>query len=98
MRKTLLLTGVFLVLASVPVDARPRTLDMDCAEASMLVWEEGAVLMTTYPNQFDRYVRDLGFCPADMQLQPEWVPTRDARQCFVGYTCFEPSYGGLSGQ
>lgn len=94
MRKTLLVAGAFALLASAGAQARPRTIDMSCGEASFLVGEWGALLLSTYPNQFDRYVRDLGFCPVGMQLLPQWVPTQDDPECFVGYTCVEPSVGG----
>lgn len=67
---------------------------LTCAQAAALVQSKGAVVFSTSPTAYDRYVRDRSFCLYDQQLKAEWVPTRDAKQCFVGYTCYEPSRGG----
>lgn len=67
---------------------------LSCAQAAALIQNKGAVVFSTSPTAYDRYVRDRSFCLYDQQLKAEWVPTRDAKQCFVGYTCYEPSRGG----
>ncbi|MFG1401754.1 hypothetical protein [Xanthobacter sediminis] len=93
-----LATGVLVIAASAAAaQAMPRSTDMSCAQAAALVQKEGAVVLATSPTLYDRYVRDLRFCMYDQQLKPEWVPTRDNPQCFVGYTCFEPSRNGGRG-
>lgn len=74
--------------------ATVKSADLSCAQAAQLVQTRGAVVMATSPTLYDRYVRDQRFCLYDQQLRPEWVPTRDVKQCYVGFTCFEPFRGG----
>lgn len=74
-----------------PAAARPDTLAMSCAQTASLVNAQGAVLLGTGPNLFDRYVREQRFCSGFEQLKPEWVKTRDNPQCFIGYTCYVPT-------
>ena len=71
--------------------ARPDSLSMSCAEVANLVTTQGAVVIGTGPNVFDRYVREVRFCSGAEQLKPEWIKTRDNPQCFVGYVCYVPS-------
>ncbi len=70
---------------------------LTCAQAAGLVQDKGVVVMATSPTLYDRYVRDLNFCLHDQLLRPEWVPTRDAPQCFVGYVCQERMGAGEKG-
>lgn len=95
MMKAMVVAGVLVMAASAAAaQSMPRSTDMTCAQAAALVARKGAVVMATSPTLYDRYVRDLGFCDYDMQLKPEWVPTRDKPKCFIGYTCYEPPRGG----
>lgn len=71
--------------------ARPDSLAMTCAAAAGLVSSQGAVVMGTGPNIFDRYVSSLRYCSGSEQLKPEWIKTKDNPQCFVGYTCYVPT-------
>lgn len=108
MMKRLGLIGMVLTLAT-PVFAdatRPgptapepllQSRTLTCAAAAKLVQDRGAVVLATSPTLYDRYVRDLNFCLHDQQLRPEWVPTRDVPQCFVGYVCYEPMGAGQKG-
>ncbi|MCJ2043138.1 hypothetical protein MKK58_01030 [Methylobacterium sp. J-078] len=66
---------------------RPDTRAMTCAEASALVARAGAIVMSTGPVTYARFVRDGGFCPLPETTQPSWEITRDDPKCFVGYTC-----------
>lgn len=68
----------------------PRTLSMSCNQTVKLVAKSGAIVLRTGENTYDRYVRDLQFCDLGDSLRPEWVPTRDNPQCFIGYTCYLP--------
>ncbi|MGE4373660.1 MAG: hypothetical protein AB7E29_12330 [Xanthobacter sp.] len=68
----------------------PNTRDMTCEQAANLVARKGGVVLRTGENTFDRYVSDLNFCAMGDALRPEWVPTRDQKQCFIGYTCYTP--------
>jgi hypothetical protein len=85
------LVGVGLVaLASggaAVAQARPDSLGMTCAQARGLVRSRGAVILGSGPNIYDRIVIDRRFCAITDGLQTAWVPTRDTRQCMVGYTC-----------
>ncbi|WP_454915515.1 hypothetical protein [Xanthobacter sediminis] len=95
MKTTLLVTGALALFASAAAaQGMIRSTEMTCAQAAGLIQQKGAVVLATSPTLYDRYVRDLSFCEYDMELKPEWVPTRDKAQCFIGYTCFEPSRGG----
>lgn len=87
----LLAVGVLLPLGAGSAEARPDTRDMSCAQAAALVRREGAVVLSTSSTTFDRYVRDVSFCSGGEVLRPEWVATRDAPQCYIGYTCYTPS-------
>jgi hypothetical protein len=71
--------------------ARPDTLALSCKEAAGLVARNGAMVLGTGPNIFDRYVSQQRFCSGFEQLKPEWVKTRDNPQCFIGYTCYVPT-------
>jgi len=95
MRTTFLMLAASLVLAApTGAAAQVRSTDMTCAQTAALVNQRGAVVVATSPTLYDRYVRDISFCNYDEQLKPEWVPTRDVRQCFIGYICYEPARGG----
>lgn len=71
--------------------ARPDSLTMTCAAAARLVAANGAIVMGTGPNIFDRYVISVRYCSGFEQLKPEWIKTKDNPQCFVGYTCYVPT-------
>ncbi len=66
---------------------RPSTLGMSCAQAQSIVRARGAVVFTTGQFTYDRFVADQRFCSFDEETIPTWAPTRDARQCMVGYRC-----------
>jgi len=84
-----------LAAGAMPAQARPDSRSMTCAAAAAMVAQRGAVVMSTGPNTYDRYVSSLASCSAAEQLRPEWVPTRDQPKCFVGYTCYVPSRDGF---
>jgi hypothetical protein len=69
--------------------ARPDTTALTCAEASALVMRAGAVVMSTGPITYARFVRDVGFCPTPETTRPSWEATRDNPKCFVGYICHD---------
>lgn len=86
------LLGVALAtLGSAAAQARPDSLTMTCAAAARLVSSNGAVVMGTGPNIFDRYVISVRYCSGFEVLKPEWIKTKDNPQCFVGYTCYVPT-------
>lgn len=91
---TLLLAGAMLLAAAGAAAAQTPSMSLTCAEAAGLVQRQGQALLATSRTLYDRYVRDRSFCLYDQDTRPEWVPTRDNPQCFIGYTCFEPFRGG----
>lgn len=68
---------------------RPDTRDYTCDEARNIVREEGAVVFTTGPNTYSRFVDHLGLCFRVQVTRPQFAPTIDDRQCFVGYECID---------
>ena len=68
--------------------ARPNSLSMSCAQAQALVQREGAVVIGTGPNLYDRFVTDAGYCTSK-RSKPAWIATRDNPQCLVGQLCRE---------
>ncbi len=80
--------GAGLVL-SFPASAQSRlsTTSMTCAQALATVNSAGAIVLGTGGFSYDRYVRHEGLCTHDEMGVAAWAPTRDAAQCFIGYTC-----------
>lgn len=68
---------------------RPLTLQMSCNGARQLVASQGAVVLSTGPTTYDRYVGGYGQCVLGETLEPAWVPAADTPQCLVGYRCVE---------
>lgn len=93
MRKTVLVLASLLATGTA-AEAQTASRSMTCAQAQALIQARGQAVLATSPTLYDRYVRDRSFCVYDQDTRPEWVPTRDNPQCFVGYTCFEPTRGG----
>jgi hypothetical protein len=83
------LTGLLLAGTGVGALAqgRPDSLRMSCDTARRLVSERGALVLGTGPDLYDRYVSGQRYCERDETTEPVWLPTGDARQCFVGYRC-----------
>jgi len=74
--------------------AQTPSITFTCAQAAALIQQRGSAVLATSPTLYDRYVHDRSFCLYDQETRPEWVPTKDKPQCFIGYTCFEPFRGG----
>lgn len=66
---------------------RPSTLNMTCAQAQSTVRSVGAIVLSTGPHTYDRFVANRRFCTPDEELVPTWARTRDTPQCMVGYRC-----------
>ncbi len=81
MRTTLLTLPFILMASSSLAQARPDSLAMSC-----LVRDNGAVVIGTGPNLFERFVASAGFCQSQ-RTEPAWIPTADQRQCLVGQRC-----------
>ncbi|WP_158554736.1 hypothetical protein [Methylovirgula sp. 4M-Z18] len=66
---------------------RTYTPATSCAAVAGLVKTQGAVVLDTGPNTFDRYVRQTSMCSRDEYTVPAWVQTSNDPHCFVGYQC-----------
>ena len=77
--------------------ARPDVRTMTCAQASALVRQYGAVVLTTGRYTYDRYVARQAYCERPFVILRAWVATADTKQCNIGYTCeqrvFRRSFG-----
>jgi hypothetical protein len=60
---------------------------MTCNQARDFIASNGAVVMTTGPHTFERFVAHAGYCMWDEYAARAWAPTRDASQCLIGYYC-----------
>ena len=67
--------------------AGPVARSMSCQNARAIVASRGAVILSTGPYAYDRYVSGSQFCVRGETTEPAWVPTADTPQCFVGYRC-----------
>jgi hypothetical protein len=87
MNRTLLTLTLVVGATAALAQAGPVTFDRPCASVRDLVLADGAVVLTTGPGTYDRYVKDAAYCLVDQYPQPAWVPSADNPQCFVGYRC-----------
>lgn len=67
--------------------ARPDVRTMTCAQATALVRQYGAVVLTTGRYIYDRYVAGQGYCERPYIIQWAWVATSDTSRCLIGFTC-----------
>ena len=70
-----------------PASARPFTPGMSCGAAASIVAQNGAIVLSTSPTTYDRYVSDRRFCAYGEHIEPGYVATRDTPACLIGYTC-----------
>ncbi|WP_137933944.1 hypothetical protein [Mesorhizobium comanense] len=91
-----LLTAIGAVLAATSVaEARPDSRAMSCAQVQATIQSHRAVVLTTGPNTYDRYVRQFGNeCDWPEVPMSAYIPSRDGK-CPV-YRCQEP-VGAFSG-
>jgi hypothetical protein len=82
-------TAALAVLAANAALAQPRpsTTAMSCAQAHVLVASRGAIVLSTGPHTYDRFVAHAGFCQYDETTEPAFERAADNPQCFVGYRC-----------
>jgi hypothetical protein len=89
MRRIASMTAAILLAATGLADARPDTRTMSCDQLQQLIQSHRAVVRTTGPNTYDRYVRQFGNeCDWPEVPMSAYVPTRDG-SCPV-YRCEEP--------
>lgn len=83
------LTFATLAAFSVHAQGRPMSSQMLCANVQQLIAKNGAVVLGFTQFTYDRVVADQRFCLYSEVTRPIFVPTRDTRSCFAGYTCVE---------
>lgn len=67
--------------------ARPDTRDMTCDQATTLVRQYKAIVFTTGPHLYDRYVSSEAACGASRRAIASTAPTMDMQSCRIGYRC-----------
>lgn len=91
MIRLLLLAGGLAAATVATAQERPSSMDMTCGQATALVREQGDVVLGSGGQSFDRFVSSQQFCLSSELTEPAYVPSRDQRQCFVGYRCRDRS-------
>ncbi len=89
MMRTLLTLSFALVAPAALPQSRPQTTNMTCGAAASLVQTQGAAVLGTGRDTFDRFVRDASFCAHGQVLKPAIAPTADQRQCQVAWRCYD---------
>ena len=77
-------------------DARPSTTTMSCGQAAATVARAGAMVLTTGPGTYERFVASGAQCLPGEFTEAAQAPTLDSPYCTVGYVCkqrqpYEPS-------
>ncbi|MET0606349.1 MAG: hypothetical protein ABWZ80_07820 [Beijerinckiaceae bacterium] len=85
-----LLIAAALLAASTAEAQRLDTLRMSCGQTRAVVAQQGAVILGTGPNIYDRYVANSNFCAFGETTRPGWVQTRDNANCVAGGLCYTP--------
>lgn len=88
-RVALAATAVLLAATGL-AEARPDSRSMTCEQIHALIQQRRAVVLTTGPNTYDRYVRQFGVeCDWPEIPMSAYVPARDGH-CPV-FRCDEPA-------
>jgi hypothetical protein len=77
--------------------ARTATTTLSCSAAAALVTERGAIVLSTGPTTYDRFVAGGGACDRNQTTEPAYEGTADVQQCFIGYRCRGRTGGGGNG-
>ena len=86
-----------LVLAMVPLNyagaqARIDSRSVSCNDLQGRLKQSGALIVSSGPNIYDRYVFDGQFCSVTQIASPSFVATRDAASCLI-YRCRDRTAG-----
>jgi len=87
MRRVSVAITFILIGSDALAQSHPLTSQMTCYGARELVAAEGAIVLSTGPTTYDRYVATVNQCALGEVLEPVWVPTADTLQCPIGYRC-----------
>ena len=92
--KKIMLVALALTFAAPAFAARPNTKNLTCRDAAGLVAQNGAIVLSTGANTYDRFVAHQGYCGKEEVISPAFVKTLDNKQCFIGYTCEQNGSNG----
>lgn len=70
----------------------PDTLAMTCAQAQSIIERNGAAVLATGPQLYERYVLNRSFCTWNEVTRPAWTAARDNPQCYVYNRCVAADY------
>jgi hypothetical protein len=86
---TIATTALLVGLAAQPAWAVEMALTktMRCGDAATLVARDGAVVLSSAPQVYDRYVRGVDLCLKPEFIERATVPTIDSARCVIGYRC-----------
>jgi hypothetical protein len=87
MLRAAVIAGTVVAASATSAQSRPSTSAITCQAAQALVRSQRAVVLDTGPGTYDRFVNGPGQCVRGEYAAPAWAPTRDAAQCFIGYSC-----------
>ena len=81
--------GVFILFIGIGTVAfaRPSTLSMTCREAQALLASKGALVMTTGPHTYERFLAGDNYCMIAEWPDAASAPTKDVRSCPLGFIC-----------
>ena len=89
MRAFTLILG--LVASTAAAQTRPSTLTMSCRAANALVQSQGAIVLYTDRDHFDRYVAGQSQCGPGELATRALTRAADNPSCFIGYVCSKKS-------
>lgn len=92
MKAALLSAALALAATGALAQPRPSTQAMTCGQTRALVASRGAMVLSTGPTTYDRFVASRAFCQINEMIEPAWAPTRDTAQCPIGYRCIEADW------
>jgi hypothetical protein len=87
MSKRAWVAAVIALASASPVHARPSTTTMSCGQAAATVAKAGAIVLTTGPGTYERFVASDAKCLPGEFAEAAQAPTLDSLSCTVGYIC-----------
>jgi len=84
---TIMITSLLITPAL--AQGRPDTRSMSCGQVQSLVQARGAVVLSTGPHRYSKYVKNHAYCSVGQRLFSAYVPTADHRRCKIGFQCKE---------
>ncbi len=72
-----------------PALAQTEAPTISCAQARSMVFSNGAAVVHSSRNVYDRYVADIRFCARGQTTKAAFIATRDNPYCPVGNLCVE---------